>query len=166
MDSDLKLCYGLTQCYPKVARGAMTTVHHSSLAQEEFSKTFGPHPLANAIFSVVSIPVLYTYSAIESSINYQLYRVWQRRNDGSDESSRFSAIFGDVAAFEAPKTHKKSDRLGERIKTLCGILGYRKPRGAIRLQSSTCPSGRGMQEDERLNSWEGISILTNHNTHF
>jgi len=30
-----------------------------------------------------------------------------------------------------------------------------------RLQSSICPSGQGMEEDERLNSWKGISILTN-----
>lgn len=107
------------------------SVHHPSLTQEEFLKAFGPNPLVNAILSVVSISVLYSYLAIESFINYQLYRVWEKRNDGSEESNRFSAIFGDVAAFEALKTHKKSAKLGERIKTLCGILGYQKPHDAI-----------------------------------
>jgi hypothetical protein len=131
MESDLKLSYGLTQCYLEVARGAMMSVHHPSLTQKEFLETLGPNPLANAIFSLVSISVLYSYLAIESFINYQLYCVWERRNDGSEESNRFSAIFGNVAAFEAIKTHKKSGKLGERIKTLCGILGYQKPHDAI-----------------------------------
>lgn len=107
------------------------SIHHPSLTKDEFLKTFGPNPLANAIFPVVSISVLYSYLAIESFINYQLYRIWARRNDGSEESNRFSAIFGDVATFETLKTHKKSGKLGERIKSLCGILGYQKPHDAI-----------------------------------
>jgi hypothetical protein len=67
---------------------------------------------------------------------------------GIVQRNRFSAIFGDVAPFEALNTHKKSAGLGERVKTLCGILGYQKPHNAIRLQLSTFPSGRGMEEDE------------------
>lgn len=115
----------------EVARGAMMSISHMSLTKEEFLKTLDPNPLANAIFSVVSISVLYSYLAIESFINYQLYRIWERRNDGSEQANRFIAIFGDVEAFEALKTHRKSGKLGERIKTLCKILGYQKPHDAV-----------------------------------
>jgi hypothetical protein len=67
-----------------VERGVLTTVHHSSLTQEEFLKIFGLNLLASAIFSVVSISFLYSYLAIESFINYQLYRALEK--DSSEES--------------------------------------------------------------------------------
>jgi hypothetical protein len=127
----MNLTYELTHCYLEVARGAMTAIHHPSLTRDEFLEAHGPNPLANAIFSAVSITVLYSYLAIESFINYQLYRVWERRHDGSPEANQLLTSVGDVEDFESLKTHGKIGELGERIKTICEILGYKKPHEEI-----------------------------------
>jgi len=131
MNSHSTFTFRLTQCYLEVARSAMTSFHHPTLTLKKFLEMLGHDPLTNAVFSAVSISVLYSYLSIESFVNYQLYRIWERRNDGSPESDRFLKIIGNVSAYQEIKTHRKVKELGERIKTVCDILGYRKPHEAI-----------------------------------
>jgi hypothetical protein len=127
----LKITYNLSHCYLEVARGSMTTIHHQSGSLDKFLSGHAPEPLANAILSLVSITVIYSYLTIESFVNYQLFRLWKRRHDGSQEAKNFLQELGDPEKFEKLKNHNKVRDLGERLKTLCVLLGYQKPHEAI-----------------------------------
>jgi hypothetical protein len=126
-----KFTYNLTHCYLEVARGGMTTIHHPTLSIDEVLEQHGPNPLANAILSAVSITVLYSFLAIESFVNYQLFRVWERRHDGSPEAIRFLEQLGDFPKFEQLKSIDKARELPERLKTLCRVLAFPLPHEAI-----------------------------------
>lgn len=126
-----KFTYDLTHCYLEVARGAMTTVHHPSGSLDEVFTAHGHSPLANAILALASVSVIYSFLSIESFINYQLFRLWERRHDGTGETARFLQELGDVAVFQSLKSHAKARELTERLKTLCRVLGYRQPHEAI-----------------------------------
>ena len=102
----------------------MTIQHHLSLV--EFLHKYGHETLTNAVLSIVSITVIYSYLTIESFINYQLFRIWERRHDDSPESMAFLNLLGDPQDFGALKTEKRTRELGDRLKTLCSILGYNK----------------------------------------
>lgn len=117
----------LTHSYLEMARASITSLGHSELTTDEFIQAHGADPLANAILSVASVTVIYSFLAIESFVNYQLCRLWERRHDGSSGSSKFIEILGDHSRFEDLKNNKKVRTLRSRIKTLCEILGYKKP---------------------------------------
>ena len=102
----------------------MTIQHHLSLV--EFLHKYGHETLINATLSIVSITVIYSYLTIESFINYQLFRIWERRHDDSPESMAFLNLLGDPQDFGALKTKRRTRELGDRLKTLCSILGYNK----------------------------------------
>jgi hypothetical protein len=110
-----------------MARASITSLSHSGLTTDEFIQEHGRDSLANAILSVASVTVIYSFLAIESFINYQLYRLWERRHDGSTESSKFMEILGNPGRFEDLKSNRKVRTLRSRIKTLCELLGYKKP---------------------------------------
>jgi len=109
-----------------MARAAMTSLHHP-MGREAFVNQYGIGPIANATLGLISVSIIYSYLAIESFINAQLYSVWKRRHDGSQESIRFLSLLGDVEKFEALKNVKDVRYLGERMKYLCQILGFKKP---------------------------------------
>lgn len=127
----LKINYEISHCYLEIARAALTSIHHHDGSLDKLLSEKGPEPLANAIFSLVSMTVIYSYLAIESFVNYQLCRVWARRHDGSEESNRFLKELGNPDKFEELKNHKMVRDLANRLKTLCDLLGYRKPHEAI-----------------------------------
>lgn len=121
--------YNLTQDYLEVARAALTTIH-GKLPDKD--KDPASDALANAIFSVVSITVVYSFLALESFLNYELYLLWERRTDGSPESQRFLAELGDVPDFKRLKENDKIREVPARLRTLCRLLGYPEPHEAIR----------------------------------
>ncbi len=111
-------------------RGDRSCHYVTPFDREQFEERHGQNPIANATLSVVSITIIYSYLAIESFVNYQLYRLWERRHDGSLEATRFLSILIDTSDFHALSCHSKVRELGERIKTLCAVLGYKKPHEA------------------------------------
>lgn len=131
MSDDLKFTYNLTHCYLEVARGGLTAIHHPTLSLDEVLDQHGPNPLVNAILAAASITVLYSFLAVESFVNYQLFRVWERRHDGTPESARFLVQLGDLTKFEQLKSIYKVRELPERIKTLCRVLAFPLPHDAI-----------------------------------
>jgi len=76
---------------------------------------------------MMSISIVYSYLAVEAFINYQLYAIWNRRDDGSPVAGRFIATLGSVPQFESLKGDKHTRELGDRIKTLCQILAISPP---------------------------------------
>jgi hypothetical protein len=122
---ELKVTYDMTHNYLEVARAAFMPVHLPK-PRAAFIQQHGHNPLTNTIISIVSISALYSYLAIESYINYQLYRIWDRRHDRSPEAQRFLRLLGDPAEFLALKNHKKVRELPERIKTLYSLLDYQQ----------------------------------------
>lgn len=131
--NEIKFTYNLTHCYLEVARGILTPIYHNTIDQKTFLKQYGSESIANVVFSVISITVIYSYLAIDSFVNYQLYRKWERRHDGSNISQRLLNILGDEQDFEAIRLNKKTRELGDRIKTFCEIVGYKKPHEKIPL---------------------------------
>jgi hypothetical protein len=127
------LQYNLTQDYLEVARAALTQIHGKVPAGEEQAVPELSDELANAIFSVVSITIVYSFLALESFLNYQLFRLWTRRNDGSEESVRFLNELGDVPEFVRLKGNDKVREVPARLKTICRLLGYPMPHEAIPL---------------------------------
>lgn len=127
----LRITYEMSHCYLEIARASMTTIHQHSGSLDKLLSEQGTGPLANAIFSLVSMTVIYSYLTIESFVNYQLFRLWERRHDGSTEGNRFLAELGNPDKFEGLKNHKKVGDLPKRLKTLCDLLGYRKPHEVI-----------------------------------
>lgn len=119
--------YNLSQDYLEIARAALTPIHGKVPTGEEEPEPELSNELANAIFSVVSITIVYSFLALESYLNYQLYRLWARRNDGSEESARFLAELGDISEFIRLKRNDKVREVPARLKTICGLLGYPMP---------------------------------------
>lgn len=114
--------------YLEVARGIISRfpIKHN-LTDAELAPKKGEAPLASAVLAVISITVIYSWLTIESYINYHLHQIWLRRYDGSKRSKRFLDLLGAPKHFEELKKHAKIRRLGERIKTLCFILGCKRP---------------------------------------
>lgn len=129
IDPPVKFTYNLTQNYLEVARAALAPIHGKIPAGSET-----PPPssaLASAIFSVMSLTIVYSFLALESFLNSQLYRLWERRHDGSPEGNRFLAALGDEPDFVRLKTNSAVREVPERLKTLCKLLAYRPPHEAI-----------------------------------
>jgi hypothetical protein len=128
-----KFTFSLTHCYLEMARAAAgpLSFHHPAGDLRQVVDTYGHNPIASAILAVVSVVVVYSYLAIESFVNYQLCRVWETRNDGTPESQQFLRLLGDAASFDCYRAHPRVRDLGERIKSLCEIKGYRKPHEVI-----------------------------------
>jgi len=120
----MRIIYNLTHDYLEVARGAMTNISHSNLSIED-------NRLINTIFSGVSITIIYSYLAIESFVNYELFKLWERRNDGSNEANLFLDIFDDKKQFKELLKNDKARELKERFKTICKILNYQEPQKTI-----------------------------------
>ncbi len=131
-----KFTFSLTHCYLEMARAAAgpLSFHHPTGDLRHVVDTYGHNPIASAILAVVSVVVVYSYLAIESFINYQLYQVWATRTEATVESERFLRLLGDAPSFDRYRTHSRVRDLGERIKVLCEIKGYHKPHEAIPTQ--------------------------------
>lgn len=89
--------------------------------------------IAGIIFSMISLTVIYSFLAVEAFVNYQLYRIWRRRNGTDLSALRFRERFGEVPRFEDLRLTDVRE-LAERVKALCYLLGYAKvheknPRG-------------------------------------
>lgn len=123
--------YNLTQDYLEVARSALNPIHGKVSNKSQESDT-GPSPeLANAIFSVVSISIVYSFLSLESFLNYQLHQIWERRHDNSIEANRFLEELGDESEFINLKGYNKIRDLPEKLKTICHLFSYPKPYEAI-----------------------------------
>jgi len=120
-----------THGYMEIARGVFTSFYHTETSNEELIEDHGSNFLPNVIFSMMSITVLYSYMTIESFVNYQLYRIWEKRHNGSQEAQRLLKVVGDVDKFENLKNNNKFRELGDRIKTLCDVFGFEKPHNKI-----------------------------------
>ncbi|HEX3035036.1 MAG TPA: hypothetical protein VHT73_07855 [Thermodesulfobacteriota bacterium] len=129
----LRFTFNLTHSYLEVARAAAGPLPfvHSSGSLDHVLKEHGHNPLANAILGIVSISVIYSYLAIEAHVNYQLYRLWERRHNESVESKRFLQILGNEKSFNVYRGHPKVRELPSRVKTLCTLMGYQKPQEAV-----------------------------------
>jgi hypothetical protein len=56
----------LTHSYLEMARASITSLGHSELTTDEFVQAHGAAPLANAIISVASVTVIYSFLAMGS----------------------------------------------------------------------------------------------------
>lgn len=121
--------YDLTQDYLELARAALTQIHGRVPAGEDEPVLPLSVELANAVFSVVSITIVYSFLALESFLNYQLFRLWARRHDDSEEAKRFLSELGDISEFVRLKNNDKVREIPARLKTLCRFLGYPPPAG-------------------------------------
>lgn len=132
-EEPLTFSLDLTHTYLEVARAAAgpLPILHSSGDLDRVLEEHGHNPVANAIFGVVSLTVIYSYLAVESRVNQLLYRLWERRHDGSAESSRLLAVLGDQEDFMSYRGRSEIRDLPDRIKTLCDFLGYRRPHDVI-----------------------------------
>jgi len=125
----IKFTYNLTQSYLEIARAALTQIHGNVPAGEP-----APEPsseLAGAVFSVMSMTIVYSFLALESFLNYQLYRLWQRRHDRSEEAQRFLQLLGDERDFIRLKKRSAVREVPERLKTLCKLFAYPAPPEAM-----------------------------------
>jgi len=126
-----KVQWDLTHCYLEVARAAMTQIHTKAVPGLSPEMAEISPPLLSAKFSLVSITVLYSFLAIESFLNYQLYQLWKRRSESSVASRRFLEELGDEAEFERLKVHPKMREIPARLKTYCKIVGFALPHERI-----------------------------------
>ncbi len=121
----LRFRYNLTQCYLEMARCAFTGVYAGT------RKPLTPGGLrrnknrvAGILFAMTSLTIIYSFLAVEAFVNYQLYQIWRRRRSRRELSAiRFRERFGDVARFQDLR-YSDVRELGERVKTLCYLLGY------------------------------------------
>ena len=125
-EKQIKIQYNVPRCYLDMARAAMTSLHHP-IGREKFRGKYGVEPIANVKLALVSVSIIYSYLAVEAFVNAQLYLLWARRHDRSPEATRFLSILKDVDNFESLKSSNKVRELGDRINTLCKIMGYKKP---------------------------------------
>lgn len=121
--------YNLTQDYLEGARAALTPIHGK--VPQGAEKPPPSNDLLNAVFSVVSVSIVYSFLALESFLNYQLFRLWERRGDGSEIGKKFVAELGDAADFIKLKNNDKVREVPARLKTLCKLLGYPAPYEAV-----------------------------------
>lgn len=119
-----KFRYNLSQCYLEIARCAFTSIHTTD-KKEKIQQTHSQE-IANTIFGILSTSIIYSYLAIESFVNYQLYRVWEKRNSDFPEAKRFNTEFKNITEFIKLKDKKSICELGERIKTICRLLNYKQ----------------------------------------
>lgn len=123
--------YNLAHCYLEVARGAMTQIHTKVPKDRNNSEVEMTGDMANAIFSLVSITIIYSFLALESFLNYQLFRLWERRFDNSSEAKRLLDEIGDESNFKRLKGNSKVREIPKRLRLLCRVLGYPEPHQAI-----------------------------------
>lgn len=109
-----------------MARSIFTSIHKINFSKDVPLDQLDKNRLANLFFCFLSITVLYIYSAIESFVNYQLFKIWEKRHDQSVESKRFLQLLGNPSKFEKLKDHKKIRELSNRVNTLCELLAYKK----------------------------------------
>jgi hypothetical protein len=126
-----RINFDLPHCYLEVARAALTQVHANTPVRAKDEDFELSPPLVSAKFSMVSISVIYSYLALESFVNHQLFRLWDRRHDGSVEAKNFLSELNDPSTFEKLKGNSKIRELPERIKTLCRLLQFPAPHSAI-----------------------------------
>jgi len=126
-EGPLRLTYDLTHDYLEVAR-SYTMPLYLPQEQKVFIEKHGPDPFNNAVFSLISISVVYSYLALESFINKQLYDLWASRQEDSPTAKRFQELLGNPDTFGELKTNKTTSNkvrdLDDRIKTLYKILGF------------------------------------------
>jgi len=119
-----KLKYNVTQCYLEIARSAFTSLH-SAESKEDVRKEH-PQEMANALFAIASTSVIYSYMAVESFVNYQLYRIWEERNSSTYKGKAFRSEFPDINDFKGLQKQKSVGELKERLKLICRLLGYKQ----------------------------------------
>ena len=125
-DQETKFTFRLTQCYIEMARSAFTTIHDpGAKRRDELLKASAQSPRANVNLALVSMSVVFSYLAIESFINYQFWQLWAKRNRSDVLGRWFQDKFPKVRKFEHFKRRPLRD-LGERIKVVCDLLGYRQ----------------------------------------
>jgi len=123
----IRFRYNLTQCYLEMARCAFTGVY----AGTRKPLTAGglrrnKNRVAGILFAMTSLTIIYSFLAVEAFVNYQLYQIWRRRSSKGELSViRFHERFGEVARFQDLR-YSDVRELGERVKTLCYLLGYAK----------------------------------------
>lgn len=132
-EEEIRFSLNLTQCYLEVARAASgpISLQHPSGDLDQLRETYGSDPIANAIFSIVSISVIYSYLAIEARVNLSLHSVWKQRAEGIYPARKFLEIFGDEADFAVYRTHDRFRELPARFKALCEINGFRQAHDQI-----------------------------------
>jgi hypothetical protein len=127
----LRINFDPPHCYLEVARAALTPVHANTPASGKDEDLELSPDLVSAKFSMVSISVIYSFLAIEAFVNHELFRLWDRRHDGSVEAKNFLSELNDPSTFEELKGNSKIRELPERIKTLCRLLQFPAPHSAI-----------------------------------
>lgn len=112
-----KFSYNLTQCYLELARSAFTSIQGK---KEETQK------IANALFAITSISIIYSYTAIEAFVSRQFYRICETRNSNTEEGKRFNKEFPNIQKCADLKNNRSIWELKDKIKALCRLLGYRQ----------------------------------------
>lgn len=115
-----KFTYNLSQDYLEVARGVLVPIHGKVPSGAE--KPEPSSELMNAVFGVVSISIVYSFLALESFLNYQLFRIWEKRGESTAPAKRFVAEFGDVSEFVRLKNHDKFRELPDRLGDVLELL--------------------------------------------
>ncbi len=113
----------ISQCYLEVARAIFTSFSRPN--EQDIEQKNLNEALHNAILSITTVTIIYSYMAIEAFVNFQFYKVWNSRHNGTVSSDKFLQKFGDVKKFEDLKNTNISN-LGERIKEYCDVKGYIK----------------------------------------
>lgn len=121
---EVTIVYDPPHCYLEMARAAMMSLHHP--LRKEFVERYGESPVANVMFSIVSMTIIYSYLAIEAFANGWLYQMWRDRDAGSADARRFVEVFGEVDTFEDLRRHDRGRELGSRVSALCDILAIRR----------------------------------------
>jgi hypothetical protein len=132
MNSKAKtLRYDLTHCYLELARTGTSSAQQRDPKVEQFLEQHGPDPLANIVFSMISMTVIYSALAIEAAVNYRLYFAWLRYRAGLPPATRFEQEFGAIDDFERIRSARSGRNLGHRVKALCRVCDFRLPHEAI-----------------------------------
>jgi len=90
---------------------------------ELYQGTEDSEQLRNALAGLVSVPIIYSYLAVEAWVNNRLYQVWSIRHEELPIPRRFLELLGDEEEFSQYKLNPRVAELKERAKTLCAILG-------------------------------------------
>jgi hypothetical protein len=128
-DQQVKFTYNLPQDYLEVARAALSPIHGKVPADAE--TTPPSNELLNAVFAAVSVSIVFSFLALESYLNYQLFRLWEGRNKGDATAARFLQELGNPSDFLSLRGSDKAREVPARLKTICRILGFAAPHEAI-----------------------------------
>jgi hypothetical protein len=109
----------------------LTEIHTKAEADEKGNIPTLSNELANLIFSVLSVSIVYSYLALESFLNYHLHELWKRRHDNTEEGALVLELLGDEKQFITLKRNDKVREVPDRMKTICKILAYKAPHKAI-----------------------------------